>query len=349
MNTTPETQTEPTSERAPRRPRASAEEGASSGDEGAAPGGRGANGARATHDTPVSAHPSEARVGGRAEGHTALGPVLDLGRDTVRVGLVLGAILALIPHAYASVRSQVALLDMLHWVQESRGPIHDYFWTMYEIDVPKAPPTTKEEPPPPPPEPLPPEPAAPPPPKANEDPYKDAPPPQAPAPAKADDIYNAKDDGQEPLDFGKMVDNDGARGAGYGAQSSAGQGTTPVTSKAARPDGTPGGTGTGTAPAAAPPTPDRSRPPTLVGSTSWNCPFPAEADAEGRDSAVATIIVKVRPDGSPESVSVVSDPGSGFGRAARSCALTRRYQPGLDRDGNATTASTPPIRVRFSR
>lgn len=296
----------------------------------------------------VSANPSgEASSGGSERRTSALGPVLDLGRDTVRVGIVLGALLALIPHTYASVRSQVALFDMLHWVQESRRPIHDYFWTFYDIDIPKSVTQPKEEPPPPPPPELP---AAQPPPKMNEDPYKEAPPPQAPAPAKADDIYNAKDDAQEPLAFPSMVDNDGARGAGYGVQSNEGKGDKPVTDKNARPGGVENGTGTAAAPA--PPaaaTPDKSRPPTLVGSTSWNCPFPAEADAEGRDSAVATIIVKVRPDGSPESVSVVADPGSGFGRAARSCALTRRYQPGVDRDGNPTTASTPPIRVRFSR
>lgn len=114
--------------------------------------------------------------------------------------------------------------------------------------------------------------------------------------------------------------------------------------------GSPGGTGTGTgAPVAvAPPKPDMSRPASVVG-TAWNCPFPAEADADGVDSAVATIVVTVGEDGSPRSVSVVSDPGSGFGRAARQCALGRRYVAGLDRDGNATTATTPPIRVRFSR
>ncbi len=282
-------------------------------------------------------------------GGSTLGPVLDLGRDTVRVGIAVGLVLALIPHAYASVRSQVALLDMLHWVQETRGPIHDYFWTQYEIEIPKTENKVKEEPPAPEPPPLPPE-IVQPPPKVAEDPYKEAPPPQAPAPAKADDVYNAKDNAQDPLIFnGTMVDNDGSRGAGFGQQSADGKGVTPVTSKAARPDGKEGGTGTGAVPSPASTTPDRSKPPTIVGSTSWNCPFPAEADAEGTDNATATIIVKVRPDGSPESVSVVADPGSGFGRAARACALTRRYQAGLDRDGNPTTASTPPIRVKFSR
>lgn len=109
------------------------------------------------------------------------------------------------------------------------------------------------------------------------------------------------------------------------------------------------GTGTGTAePVAVAPKVDLSKPASVVG-TAWNCPFPAEADAEGIDNATATIVVTVGNDGSPRSVSVVSDPGTGFGRAARQCALGRRYTAGLDRDGNATTATTPPIRVRFSR
>jgi protein TonB len=48
-------------------------------------------------------------------------------------------------------------------------------------------------------------------------------------------------------------------------------------------------------------------------------------------------------------VKVVSDPGFGFGRAARVCALSRRYTPALDRTGSPTVSATPPIKVRFTR
>jgi protein TonB len=48
-------------------------------------------------------------------------------------------------------------------------------------------------------------------------------------------------------------------------------------------------------------------------------------------------------------VKVVSDPGHGFGRAARMCALGRRYTPGNDRAGQPITGTTPPIKVRFTR
>ena len=274
-----------------------------------------------------------------------LSHVLEQGKGTVRVGILVALLVAAGPHVFASVRALTSLFDMLHWVEESRSSIHEYFWTQYEIEVPKEEvkqPPPEEPPPPPPPPPIPEQVAAAPPPKID-DPYKDSPPPAA---AKAAAVQTAKDDSQEPLSFpGAMTNGDG--NAGYGAQSGNGTGDKPVTTPGAKATGTPGGTGTGTAPQAA--APDRSKPPTLVGSTSWNCPFPPEADAEGRDSATATIVVTVRPDGSPQNVSIVADPGSGFGRAARACALTRRYQAGLDRDGKATTASTPPIRVRFSR
>jgi protein TonB len=92
-----------------------------------------------------------------------------------------------------------------------------------------------------------------------------------------------------------------------------------------------------------------SAPATLVGSKSWSCPFPPEADAEGKDNATVQLIVTVGVDGSPEKVAIVSDPGTGFGRAARACALGRRYKAGLDKDGNATRTTTAPITVRFTR
>ena len=60
-------------------------------------------------------------------------------------------------------------------------------------------------------------------------------------------------------------------------------------------------------------------------------------------------MVTVRPDGSPLSVKVVSDPGHGFGRAARMCALGRRYTPGLDREGKPMVGTLGPINVRFTR
>jgi protein TonB len=145
-----------------------------------------------------------------------------------------------------------------------------------------------------------------------------------------------------------FVSGDGT-GPGFGQVSAQGTASAPTWSPHAKVGGTPGGTGTG--PVAPPPPPevDRSKPPSLLGGTSWNCPFPPEADTDQVDQAIATIVVTVRPDGTPQSVKVVSDPGHGFGRAARLCALGRRYNAGLDRAGAATTSTTPPIKVRFTR
>ena len=61
-----------------------------------------------------------------------------------------------------------------------------------------------------------------------------------------------------------------------------------------------------------------------------------------------TVQVTVRPDGSVLSANILADPGHGFGRAARMCALGKRLSPALDRMGTPILASEP-ITVRFSR
>ena len=58
----------------------------------------------------------------------------------------------------------------------------------------------------------------------------------------------------------------------------------------------------------------------LGGSADWNCPFPPEADTAQMDEASVMLQVDVRPDGTAGTVTVLSDPGSGFGREARRCA-----------------------------
>lgn len=80
---------------------------------------------------------------------------------------------------------------------------------------------------------------------------------------------------------------------------------------------------------------------------SWSCPWPAEADAI--DDAVAVVQITVDPAGRAARVDLVNDPGYGFGREARRCALRETYAPALDRDGRAVLGTTKPIRVRFAR
>ena len=112
--------------------------------------------------------------------------------------------------------------------------------------------------------------------------------------------------------------------------------------------GGPGGGGTAKDPAPAKPSPDLSRAVSLAGGTDWKCPWPAEADAEQMDEAKVEIDVAVGPDGRPSKVAIVTDPGFGFAREAKSCALRQSYNPAHDRDGKPI-ASSKKFRVRFER
>jgi protein TonB len=89
--------------------------------------------------------------------------------------------------------------------------------------------------------------------------------------------------------------------------------------------------------------------PVGLASQSWSCPWPADAEPLPIDEETVVIRVVVRPDGSAESVAVVSDPGHGFGAAAASCAMRTRFTPARAAGGEPLRASSPPIRVRFTR
>jgi periplasmic protein TonB len=234
-------------------------------------------------------------------------------------------------------------------LKETRAFLHEYFWQQYDV-VPenKPPPPKVETPPPPEAPPLPaPAPVAKLPAKAKDDPYEPPPPP-----AQAAKALTQKEDPDkiEDLTGNTVVTGEGS--ASFGQQSAQGKGDKPVLNPAASLTGTPGGTGTVKGPPPPPPEPvgpDRSQAAKPEGSSNWNCPFPPEADADQIDQARVSIVVTVRADGTPASVSVLNDPGHGFGRAARMCALGRRYSAALDRSGSAITASTPPINVTFTR
>jgi protein TonB len=94
--------------------------------------------------------------------------------------------------------------------------------------------------------------------------------------------------------------------------------------------------------------PDRSSKISLPDQT-WSCPWPRQADAEQIDEQVVVIRVVVSARGVVESAWLVSDPGHGFGEAALACAKKTRFTPARDRSGESLRATSPPIRVRFSR
>ncbi len=208
---------------------------------------------------------------------------------------------------------------------------------------------TREEappPPPPPPQTAEPEPKAPPPPAAHVTPHEAPPPP--PTPAQAAKVLTQEPKPEEPVDLtGNTFVTGNADAYAGGFTASNGTNTNAVHTMPS-PTGVPGGTG---APQAPPPPPkvDRSRTASLGGGGEWNCPFPAEADTAQVDEAYVTLQVDVRADGSPTAVRVLSDPGNGFGREARRCAMGKRYSTALDVDGNPIEGTTRPFRVHFSR
>jgi protein TonB len=83
--------------------------------------------------------------------------------------------------------------------------------------------------------------------------------------------------------------------------------------------------------------------------SAWNCPWPAEADAQQVNEQTVVLRVTVRPDGRADKVEVLSDPGFGFGAAARLCALRTAFDPARDPAGQPIAALSPPIRVHFFR
>ncbi len=105
----------------------------------------------------------------------------------------------------------------------------------------------------------------------------------------------------------------------------------------------PGGTGDGSSAVRS-----RARP-VSFDQAAWNCPWPAEADAQQVNEQTVVLRVTVRADGRAERVEVLSDPGFGFGVAARSCALHTAFEPARDSVGEAVMAQSPPIRLHFFR
>jgi periplasmic protein TonB len=97
-----------------------------------------------------------------------------------------------------------------------------------------------------------------------------------------------------------------------------------------------------------PPAVDRSGVAKLRRTTNWDCPWPPEADADQIDEAYVVLTVYVDANGRATNVAV-NDPGHGFGREARKCAMREMYTPGTDRDGHPIPTITKPFRVHFAR
>jgi periplasmic protein TonB len=201
----------------------------------------------------------------------------------------------------------------------------------------------QEEPPPPPKAAEPeakPEPAPPPPlPRAMP---REQPPPTPPA--QAAKVLTQEPDPNEPVDLtGNTIVSGNAES--FPGGDTAGNGTGHVPGH-----GGPGpspGIAAKEAPKAPPAGPNRSRS-ASVGATEWTCPFPPESDQAQVNEAYVSLEIDIRADGKPSAVRILKDPGNGFGREARRCALSRSYAPALDHDGTPIS-STYPLNVQFSR
>lgn len=272
-----------------------------------------------------------------------LGPVLSLGEGAVRVGAIVGLCGALLLHGVAGVRAAANLFDVENFSRSVAGYVKSNLQLQIDIDTAPPPPP----PPPPAPEPAAPEPEpqvekAPPP--STPPPPTDAPPPP-PAPAEAGQVLTDPDAPVDLTGDGFVTGTGEYRG---GITSSTGTAKTAVRNVAATPTGVPGGTGTAPTVARGPEK-DLSQPAMSIGTTWSDCGFPSEADLDGVDVGVVKLAVTVTAEGRAKSVTILSDPGSGFGNHARQCAMRRTYRPALDKLGQAVVSTTAPFTVRFTR
>lgn len=277
-----------------------------------------------------------------------LGPVLALGESGLPIGVALGLIGALLVHGLAAYKMASTLFEVATFAQNVRMLVLERQQASIDIDVAKEP-----EPPAPP---LPAEPEK----EAEVEKLPEAKPEAAPdqkagepppAAAEAGKVLTQEPDPNEPVDMtGEgFVSGTSDRFAG-GTTAAAGTSKTAVKDPRAKPGGAPGGKGDkpGAAPPPAAPAKDGSRPASPT-SRSWNCGFPPEADFEQIDYATVMISVTVGTDGRAKSVTVLSDPGHGFGRLAKSCAMRMQYNVGVDKDGQPLVKTTSPFPVRFTR
>jgi|GEM_PF-3029590 len=180
---------------------------------------------------------------------------------------------------------------------------------------------------------------APPPPKAAED---TPPPPAAPAPEPVVEKPSepapalVAAEGTGPSDHTIVQGANGSFGGrgtgGTGAPGGTGTGATGAK------NGVVGGTGVSAAQ------------PITLSLKDWRCPWPEDAEYEDFDQQVVSIRVVVDAEGRVEKADVLQDPGYGFGRAVRDCAMRQRaFVPAKDASGRAIKAVSPAINVRFVR
>jgi protein TonB len=268
------------------------------------------------------------RVHRRAHAAHAHAPVpspLDQASDTRSTGSLIALSGAALMHAGVGLAAL-----WLAGLPEVERAIKVASTQMFEVAVEPDPPAPKE------PEPEPPA-STPTRVRAVKEPAQEA----APAAAQAAQVVTQAPE-PEVVDFGDSFVQGTASEYAGGVTEATGTAKHAVRDARAGAGGLEGGQGTDTSSV------DRSRAPSLAGGAQWDCPFPEEADDDGVDKSTVTLRVKVKADGNVESVDVEQAEQRGFGREARRCAMRKRWQPGLDRTGKASTMTTV-VKVRFTR
>jgi protein TonB len=286
--------------------------------------------------SPVTFEPPNAPLAPREE---PLATVLDLGgrEDRLVFGIALAAALAV--HAVAGARAARVFPYLAELAASVRAGLQERLRSQVDIDM-------NEPPPPPKPEPEPePEPDPEPPPAAQQKaPEFEAP----PAAAEAAPVLTAEADPDAPVDLTDQgfVTGTSDRFSG-GVTAAAGTSKKAVHNPAAVATGI--GTGTPKAKVVAGPTVDLSRGANVLDPGAWlRCPFPPESEAEGINNMKVKMVVTVRPDGRASGVTIVNDPGFGFGKAARACGLRNVYSPALNAEGKPIE-QTITVNMKFTR
>lgn len=278
-----------------------------------------------------------------------------MGKSSTReVQADLGAlIIAVALHAWGGASAAASLFDLNSFTSLVRSNVIERLEASIDIEPEQLeePPEEEEEPKP---EPEPVEEPEPEPvdiPAPTEDPMPTEP-EATPAAAESGKVLTSEPDPNEPLDLtGEgFISGNGTRFSG-GVTTADGTAKSAVRNRAARDGGVEGARGDKEgAKGTAPPAVDRSQPAGLPLGANWNsCGFPPEADAEQINQARVRLVVVVGADGRPTSVNILSDPGYGFGRIARNCAMRKTFTPGLDKNGNPAPRATRPFAITFTR
>jgi periplasmic protein TonB len=257
------------------------------------------------------------------------------GRRQMQVGLMIGLAGTLVVHGAAAARGLSTLIDLSQFASNVRFQVAERLKATYDVDLTPPPEVKPPDEPEPPPEPEEVKPVA-----------RSAAPP--PSPAQAAKVLTSDPEPTDaPVDLTGWGIVSGEAERFPGGQTANQGKSTKYVKEAATTTGVPNSTGTAPTPPA--PTGKDMSKAARPSELNWNCGFPAEADMEQINSEKVTLVVTVGPDGRPKKVSVLNDPGFGFGRVARQCAMRKTYNAGLDRAGNAITTTTPPFTVRFVR